>query len=851
MGKKVKRRVDVFYKRAKIAGYRARSAYKLLQIENKFQVLQGSRVCIDLCAAPGSWMQVAKQTMPLSSIIIGVDLYPIKPIHGTIALQGDITTDKIRQELKGKLTTWKADVVLHDGAPNVGQNWLHDAYQQNLLVLSAFKLACEFLRKGGSFVTKVFRSKDYFKLEYVFKKLFKTVNATKPMSSRYESAEIFVVCQNYLDPAKVDQEFFNPKNVFEEIDPEPVSKINLWKPAKTKTKAEGYPEGATVLYNRIPVSEFIQASNYVEVLQTATELHFENDEPLKKHKLTTASILESCKDIKVLGRKELRQLLTWRKEVKADLDSIEKEKAKLMKSEKTEDSEKQDKAGEDGEEDEELVAIEKELDAIKFEQARDRKQKEKKSRKLKKKLLEKMRLKSLVPGDQGPTDTSTELFSLERLSKIQNIDDIVDQEAKEVLSESEDEEEEKKNEYIVYDKDQQRLDRTGRFWMNPGDEEIDEKEESDDEEEVTKESLSFKNDMDDIDLDDAPGSDRDDVDENVNPLITDLVGDSRDARRARKANTWFNQDVFQGLENDEEEDFELDNTIKSFEKQGGIIPKKDKKKISQKDVKSGDEGYTSDNSETEKARDAPEGYTDSESDSDDSSSDTDSEDEGKGKMKAVMGAGGGGLTNATSKKRKAEEGLGPEGLALATKMIHSKKVKRDIMDTAWNRYMYGDEDDLPEWFLQDEKRFNQIRIEVEPSDLRMYRDRTKDVNVRTIKKVVEAKARKQRRIKNRMEKAKKKAEVITNNEELSQREKAQEVNKLYKKAMAPLKKKETKYVVMKKRNLGHKPKGIKGPYKMVDKRMKKDRRAEKKAAAKKGKHTKSKARPQKKKGKTA
>lgn len=851
MGKKVKRRVDVFYKRAKIAGYRARSAYKLLQIENKFQVLQGSRVCIDLCAAPGSWMQVAKQTMPLSSIIIGVDLYPIKPIHGTIALQGDITTDKIRQELKGKLTTWKADVVLHDGAPNVGQNWLHDAYQQNLLVLSAFKLACEFLRKGGSFVTKVFRSKDYFKLEYVFKKLFKTVNATKPMSSRYESAEIFVVCQNYLDPAKVDQEFFNPKNVFEEIDPEPVSKINLWKPAKTKTKAEGYPEGATVLYNRIPVSEFIQASNYVEVLQTATELHFENDEPLKKHKLTTASILESCKDIKVLGRKELRQLLTWRKEVKADLDSIEKEKAKLMKSEKTEDSEKQDKAGEDGEEDEELVAIEKELDAIKFEQARDRKQKEKKSRKLKKKLLEKMRLKSLVPGDQGPTDTSTELFSLERLSKIQNIDDIVDQEAKEVLSESEEEEEEKKNEYIVYDKDQQRLDRTGRFWMNPGDEEIDEKEESDDEEEVTKESLSFKNDMDDIDLDDAPGSDRDDVDENVNPLITDLVGDSRDARRARKANTWFNQDVFQGLENDEEEDFELDNTIKSFEKQGGIIPKKDKKKISQKDVKSGDEGYTSDNSETEKARDAPEGYTDSESDSDDCSSDTDSEDEGKGKMKAVMGAGGGGLTNATSKKRKAEEGLGPEGLALATKMIHSKKVKRDIMDTAWNRYMYGDEDDLPEWFLQDEKRFNQIRIEVEPSDLRMYRDRTKDVNVRTIKKVVEAKARKQRRIKNRMEKAKKKAEVITNNEELSQREKAQEVNKLYKKAMAPLKKKETKYVVMKKRNLGHKPKGIKGPYKMVDKRMKKDRRAEKKAAAKKGKHTKSKARPQKKKGKTA
>ncbi|KAK7074392.1 hypothetical protein SK128_012467 [Halocaridina rubra] len=162
--------------------------------------------------------------------------------------------------------------------------------------------------------------------------------------------------------------------------------------------------------------------------------------------------------------------------------------------------------------------------------------------------------------------------------------------------------------------------------------------------------------------------------------------------------------------------------------------------------------------------------------------------------------------------------------------------------------MYGDEDDLPDWFLKDEQRYNQIRIEVEPADLRLYRDRLKDVNVRTIKKVVEAKARKQRKLKNIMAKAKKKAEVITNNEELSQKEKAFEVNKLYKKAMAPLQKKETKYVVMKKMNKGHKPKGVKGPYKLVDKRMKKDKYAANKREAKKGKkHVKqSKPRPQKK-----
>jgi AdoMet-dependent rRNA methyltransferase SPB1 len=148
--------------------------------------------------------------------------------------------------------------------------------------------------------------------------------------------------------------------------------------------------------------------------------------------------------------------------------------------------------------------------------------------------------------------------------------------------------------------------------------------------------------------------------------------------------------------------------------------------------------------------------------------------------------------------------------------------------------MFDDKDsDLPDWFVKEEEIHMRNPPQVDPSVVEFYKDRQKDVNVKTIKKVVEAKARKKRLLTKKMNKAKKRASVILDNSDIGSREKANEINKLYKKAAASVAQKEVAYVVAKRQNAGKRakrPAGVKGPYKQVDPRMKKDTEGKRKNA---------------------
>ncbi|MDI6889145.1 MAG: RlmE family RNA methyltransferase [Methanocellales archaeon] len=191
------RRKDHFYRKAKEEGYRSRASYKLLQINQKHSVIKKGDTVVDLGAAPGGWLQVAKEIS--GGFVLGVDIQNIAPLSGVETLRGDITDPSTIESIKGMIEkTGGADVVICDASPNLSGNWSLDHARSIDLCRSALDVATKILKPGGNFVVKVFQGDMFSNFLAAVKKHFSFVKVYGPQASRKESAEIYIIGKGLL-----------------------------------------------------------------------------------------------------------------------------------------------------------------------------------------------------------------------------------------------------------------------------------------------------------------------------------------------------------------------------------------------------------------------------------------------------------------------------------------------------------------------------------------------------------------------------------------------------------------------------------------------------------------------------
>ena len=412
---------DKYYRLAKEQGYRSRAAFKLTQINRKFHVLNGARTVLDLCAAPGGWTQVCSRSLPNdpSTTIVAVDIHPIRPMRNVITLVGDITTEKCKAAIRAELQGAGCDVVLCDGAPNVGASYDKDAYEQNELALHCLKCATEHLKRHGTFVTKLYRSADYSAYLWVAKQFFRECQAVKPAASRSQSAEIFLVCQGYVAPDKIDQRMFDPKCVFEQTDGaatgggdkaqtgEKAAKMNIFHKeyGKRVRSRNGYDmTGLDASMRKIgSVRDFLEGgSEYdpIQMLSDCTGLAFkcqvckdvprpkEGEKPVDPgcscrwyldHRLTSPEVKTCLSDLKVLNKADFKALLTWREKVRADIKA-RKAAASEDGADDAEGASDDEAAAGELDSDAEEEQIQSEIQALRLKKMREIKRRKKKER---------------------------------------------------------------------------------------------------------------------------------------------------------------------------------------------------------------------------------------------------------------------------------------------------------------------------------------------------------------------------------------------------------------------------------------------------------------------------------------
>ena len=788
--------------------------------------------------------------MPANSMIVGVDLAPIKPIPRTTTIQSDITTDKCRAIIKQHLKGWKVDTVLHDGAPNVGTAWVQDAFSQAELVLQALKLATEFLVEGGIFVTKIFRSKDYNALLWVFNQLFAKVEATKPPSSRNVSAEIFVVCRGFKAPKQIDQRFLDPRSVFAELsDPTPNNEAKVFNPEKKKRKREGYEEGDFTQFKEAPASEFIQTTDPIAILGSMNKLTF--DQPkngdialaaLDKLPETTVEIKQCCLDLKVLGRKEFRMLLRWRLKARGRFG---------FSSNKAQENTLAEEVAEVGPMDEDLQ-MQKDLQMLTEKDILRKKKDRRRENERKRKEIIRMQMHMTTPTEIGleqrvPTgeDPMFNLAPVDKAGAIEKVargrmtlhlqdkepsenssdfdgesdeeEDILDEELDALYSQYE---ERKSESDAKYRAKKARTEHQDGDWEGFPDH-------------VKSSSEDFDSDQSTDDNSSANEGEGEGSPEFFHPQNGLVLGQ---AGLTRRAAVFFEQDVFKdigdlGAEDDNDSAVHLEDG----ETKGGPVaqaikvPASEKENIKSIRPKPAKAVYSSTTEEQSSEEDeASNGQVEN--------AGTESDNKNQDGFEVVKARQSDWEAEGEPRKdgRLDIDIITVEAMSLAQQVALGQKSTQDLVNDGFNKYSFRDTDGLPQWFLDDESKHSKLHRPISAAGAAAVKEKLRALNARPIKKVREAKDRKKFKAAQRLEKLRKKSALVADDEAISEKDKAQNIAKLMSKSMKTKPRQQVKLVVAKggNRGISGRPRGVKGKYKIVDARLKKDVRAERRLAKK-------------------
>ncbi len=186
---------DIYVRKSKVEGYRSRAVYKLMELDQKFKIFRNGISLVDLGSAPGSWTQYVLKKVK-NAKILSIDLKEINKIENNFHIKGDFTEPKLQEEIKEYFNN-KVDIVLSDMAANTTGNKYLDSLRTGELTLEAINFSKNILKKEGKFISKVFMGSLFNEIIVYARKSFKDVKVFKPLSSRKNSKENYIICTKY------------------------------------------------------------------------------------------------------------------------------------------------------------------------------------------------------------------------------------------------------------------------------------------------------------------------------------------------------------------------------------------------------------------------------------------------------------------------------------------------------------------------------------------------------------------------------------------------------------------------------------------------------------------------------